>query len=174
MGLLTHALRRNRVEDPAYECAFTAIEPHPYDWLDRGVAGITQLIRSPVQEVNLSEFEGLGHNDILFIDSSHVLKIGSDVCFEYLEVLPRLGRGVVVHIHDIFLPAQYPEDWLRESRFFWNEQYVLQAFLTHNNSFEVIWPGHYVHLMYPDELHKAFAKYIPSRMRPTSFWMVRR
>jgi hypothetical protein len=75
-------------------------------------------------------------NDILFIDSTYVLQIGSDVRYEYLEILPRLKNGVIVHAHDIFLPAEYPKEWIRKMAVFWNEQYLLQAFLSFNDSFE--------------------------------------
>ncbi len=79
----------------------------------------------------------LAAGDVLFVDSLHVLMTGGDVAFEYLEVLPRLAPGVLVHIHDIFLPYSYPSQWLLERRF-WTEQYVLQAFLTFNSAFEVL------------------------------------
>jgi hypothetical protein len=115
----------------------------------------------------------LGENDILFIDSTHVLRIGSDVQYEFLEVLPRLRPGVYVHIHDIFMPAEYPEAWVRREHRFWTEQYLLQAFLCYNGAFEVIWAGSYMHLKHPDELAAAFASYGPGR-HPGSFWIRRR
>jgi predicted O-methyltransferase YrrM len=91
---------------------------------------------SPVQELPLSTFETLGENDILFIDSSHVAKIGSDVSWLFLRVLPRLRRGVWVHIHDIFYPESYPLDWVQEGRA-WNESLFLRAFLVGNPAFQV-------------------------------------
>ncbi len=97
-----------------------------------------QLIRQKVQHTPLSTFCALSENDILFIDSSHVLKTGGDVAYEYLEILPRLRKGVIVHAHDIFLPAEYPKERLFKESKFYNEQYLIQAFLAFNNSFEVL------------------------------------
>jgi len=105
------------------------------------------------------------------------LKIGSDVQYEYLEVLPRLNKGVIVHIHDIFLPMEYPRKWVIGMHRFWNEQYLLQAFLSFNCAFEVLWAGSYMHLRHPDELERAFNSYnrniVWSTHVPgaTSFWM---
>jgi len=116
------------------------------------------------------EFGKLKENDILFIDSSHVLKIGSDVQYEYLDILPRLSKGVIVHVHDIFLPAEYPKEWVLKDYIFWTEQYLLQAFLAFNDSFEVLWAGHYMHLKYPNKLEDAFSYKRDERL-PGSFWM---
>jgi len=129
------------------------------------------LIPKKVQDIPLSEFKKLSENDILFIDSSHVLKIGSDVQYLYLEVLPRLNKGVIVHAHDIFLPAEYPKEWVLKNYIFWNEQYLLQAFLAFNNSFEVLWAGSYMHLRHPDKLEEAFSSYKRDKIWPSSFWI---
>src|SRR5207253_2556327 len=98
------AIGKNKAEDPSYRCELTAIEPFPQKQLIESAQNLTRLIESPVQKVELSEFDGLERNDILFIDSSHVSKIGSDVNYEVLEILPRLQSGVVIHIHDVFIP----------------------------------------------------------------------
>jgi hypothetical protein len=87
--------------------------------------------------VGLDPFLALERNDILFIDSSHVVKIGSDVNFLLGEVLPRLRPGVYVHVHDIFYPFEYPEAWIAEGRV-WGEAYALKAFLTFNATFEIV------------------------------------
>jgi hypothetical protein len=119
---------------------FSFIEPYPHrlwqllkdeDWK------AVEVIERPVQEVPLDIFEHLGHNDILFVDSSHVSKIGSDVNYIVFEVLPRLKDGVLVHFHDIFYPFEYPLDWIREGRA-WNEAYLLRAFLQYNDAFEIV------------------------------------
>lgn len=117
------------------------------------------------------EFQKLKENDILFIDSSHVLKTGSDVQYEYLEILPRLNKGVLVHFHDIFLPAEYPQKWILEDHKFWNEQYLLQAFLAFNDSFEILWAGSYMHLNHPDKLEQFFKSYNKNKRWPGSFWV---
>jgi predicted O-methyltransferase YrrM len=114
------------------------IEPYPPEFLtEAGVPGITELMPLPVQEVPVERFEALGAGDVLFIDTSHVIKTGNDVQYLYHEVVPRLREGVVVHIHDIFLPWDYPQDWVLGGRA-WNEQYLVQSFLAFNRAFEVL------------------------------------
>jgi hypothetical protein len=157
--------------DYGHECILTAIEPFPNRVLKKGFPGLSHLITAPVQEVPLKDFEGLEENDILFIDSSHVLKIGGDVQYEYLEILPRLNKGVIIHFHDIFLPAEYPREWILKQFKFWNEQYLLQAFLAFNDSFEVLWAGSFMHLRHPEKLEKAFPSYERSHRWPGSFWI---
>ena len=133
--LTAQAVLENKKLDDA-GCEFIAVEPYPRKMLAEGLPGLSRFIQSPVQKVPFAEFEKLGKNDILFIDSSHVLKIGGDVQYEYLEILPRLKPGVLVHIHDIFLPAEYPRTWVFDLFRFWNEQHLLQAFLAFNDKFE--------------------------------------
>ena len=152
--LAAHAIGVNHDSD-GHECELIAIEPFPDATLQEGFPGL-RLIPEPVQSVPLAEFAELRDGDILFIDSSHVLKIGSDVKYEYLEILPRLSPGVFVHIHDVFLPAEYPRTWIRNQRLFFTEQYLLQAFLAFNRTFEVVWAGHYMHLRHPEKLRAAF------------------
>jgi hypothetical protein len=169
--LAAHAILKNKEEDNAYECELVAIDPYPNDVLKNGFPGLSKLIPKRVQDIPLSEFKKLLENDILFIDSTHVLKIGSDVQYEYLEILPRLNKGVIVHVHDIFLPSEYPKEWVLKKYIFWNEQYLLQAFLTFNDSFEVLWAGSYMHLKHPDKLEEAFSSYKRDESWPGSFWM---
>ena len=102
-----------------------------------------------------------------------MLKNGSDVQFEFLEVLPRLAKGVLVHLHDIFLPAEYPRNWVMRDRRFWNEQYLLQAFLAFNSGFEVVWAGSWMHLNHSDRLTHAFPSYDAKSVWPGSFWIRR-
>jgi hypothetical protein len=118
----------------------TCIEPYPYDKL-REIPGI-QLIVKEVQDVPLEVFESLEAGDVFFIDSSHVLRIDSDVAFLYLEVLPRLKKGVYIHVHDIPFPynSPYPTDhWILKRGFpmYWNEAMLLQAFLAFNHAFDI-------------------------------------
>ena len=96
-----------------------------------------RILDVPVQDVAMSVFEELGEGDILFIDSTHVSKVGSDVNYLYFEVLPLLRPGVFVHIHDVFLGFEYPEDWIFQGRA-WNEQYLLRAFLMENVRFDIV------------------------------------
>ena len=104
--------------------------------LREGDAGRITLIERRVQEVPLEAFAALGAGDVLFIDSSHVSKIGSDVNRLYFDVLPALAPGVLIHIHDVAGNLEYPREWLDEGRA-WNEQYLLRAFLMHNAAYRV-------------------------------------
>jgi hypothetical protein len=90
-----------------------------------------------VQEVGLEKFKALRENDILFIDSSHVSKINSDVNYIFFTILPQLHPGVYIHFHDIFYPFEYPKEWIYEGRA-WNEIYLLRAFLQHNAVFKIV------------------------------------
>jgi methyltransferase family protein len=169
--LSAQALLRNK--EDGHEGELTAIEPHPDNVLKEGFPGLTRLIPSMVQNVSPSEFMSLEKNDILFIDSSHVLKIGSDVQYEYLEILPRLQTGVIVQSHDIFLPAEYPKEWVLGLDRFWTEQYLLQAFLAFNDRFKVLWASSYMHLRHPAKLKAAFPLYDRATDWPGSLWMQR-
>ncbi|MBA7660162.1 hypothetical protein ES703_68161 [subsurface metagenome] len=126
-----------------------------------------------VEDVSLEEFSKLKENDILFIDSSHNISIGNDVYYEYLEILPRLKKGVLIHVHDIFLPYEYPKKWIFEYLLFWSEQYLLQAFLSFNNNFEILWGGYYMHKKHPDLLKNNFGSYNEEKNNPGSFWFKR-
>ena len=171
--LSAQAILKNKEEDSNYECELVAIEPYSNDTLKVGFPGLSKLIPKKVQEVPISEFKRLAENDVLFIDSSHILKIGSNAQYEYLEIKPRLNKGVIVHLHDIFLPAEYPKEWVLKDYRFWNEQYLLQAFLALNDSFEVLWAGSYMHLKHPDKLEASFSSYKRDERWPGSFWIRR-
>lgn len=151
------AIRQNIIEDSKYCCELTCIEPYPKEWLGK-ISEVSKIIQSQVEKLPLELFKSLDENDILFIDSSHVVNPYNDVCFEYLDVLPILSKGVLVHIHDVVLPKRYFEYW-HETKKFWNEQYLLQAFMTFNASFQVLWAGNFMHLKYPDKLNQAFPSY---------------
>jgi predicted O-methyltransferase YrrM len=102
-----------------------------------------EVIESGVQEVPLDLVTDLAPNDILFIDSSHVSKVGSDVNYLVFEVLPQLREGVLVHFHDIFWPFEYPAEWVLEGRS-WNEDYLLRAFLQYNGAFDILLFNNYL------------------------------
>jgi hypothetical protein len=162
---------KNKEEDDHYRCELVVMDPHPNDILKAGFQGLSKLISKKVQDIPLSDFRELTENDILFIDSSHVLRIGSDVQYEYLEILPRLNQGVIIHLHDIFLPAEYPKEWVLRDFRFWTEQYLLQAFLAFNDSFKVLWAGSYMHLKHYNILQAAFRSYEKETRWPASFWI---
>ena len=165
------ALEMNRRQN-GRESRFTAIEPYPGPLFRHPIPGLTDLLQRPLEEVDLGLFQELGENDVLFIDSTHAVKCGGDVNRIYLEILPRIKAGVVIHIHDIFLPAEYPKKWLLDEHVFWTEQYLLQAFLAFNREFEVLWGGSYMHLEHSAELAEHFPSY-GSGAWPGSFWMRR-
>ena len=119
--------------------ALICIDPFPHEFRkSNGIPALQSLIEKKVQDVDLEFFSQLESGDILFIDSSHTVKIGGDVNYLFLEVLPRLKAGVIVHVHDIFFPFEYRRDWVLEEFRFWTEQYLLQAFLIFNSEFEVL------------------------------------
>jgi len=164
------ALRNQR---DGIDTQLAACEPYPNDILRRGFPGLSRLLPCRLEQVERSEFLKLGENDILFIDSSHVLRIGGDVQYLFLEVLPRLNPGVVIHVHDIFFPFEYPAEWPLRNHRFYSEQYVLQAFLAFNRCFGLLWVGSYMDWKYPDALRGAFDSYGKTGARPSSVWMKR-
>jgi hypothetical protein len=151
--------------------ALICIEPFPREFLRRGFPGLQTLIEKNVQEIDLEFFSQLQSGDILFIDSSHTVKIGGDVNYLFLEVLPRLNPGVIVHVHDIFLPFEYRRDWVLDEFRFWTEQYLLQAFLTFNSEFDVLLANYYLSRYHQEHLQAAFPN-LP-RWIGGSFWMRR-
>lgn len=119
----------------------TFVEPYPdrlYSLMSTQDKENTTIHEKTIQSIPLETFSQLGENDILFIDSTHISKAGSDVNRAIFDILPRLNKGVLIHFHDIFYPFEYPEHWvLGWSGFGWNETYLLKAFLMHNPDFKV-------------------------------------
>jgi predicted O-methyltransferase YrrM len=171
--LIAQAILANQAEDHGDPPTLTVIDPQPREVVRQGFPGLTELRATQVEAVPLDVFQQLEANDVLFIDSSHALRIGGDVQFEYLEVIPRLARGVLVHAHDIFLPGEYPKVWVLSDYRFWTEQYLLQAFLAFNREFEVLWGGAYMLAYYPEKIAQAFRWYEPGLSWAGSFWMRR-
>jgi len=148
--LTAQAVRKNEKEHND-ACEFIAIEPYPRPMISGDIPGLTQLATERVESISLAEFEVLGDNDILFLDTTHVVKIGGDLQYEFLEILPRLKRNR-----------------------FWNEQFLLQAFLAFNENFEVIWAGQYMLQNHPNALRKAFKSFDEGLgMGAGSFWIRR-
>jgi hypothetical protein len=172
--LASAALARNRSQDASQACRHICIEPYEMPWLER-LSGL-EVRRERVEDVDPAIFECLDANDVLFIDSSHVIRPRGDVVFEYLELLPTLKPGVLVHIHDIFTPRDYPAEWVIEERRLWNEQYLLEAFLSCNDRYEVVLALNYLAHHHPDELAAAAPVFGAARQdaEPGSFWIRRR
>jgi predicted O-methyltransferase YrrM len=153
------------------DCELTCIEPYENKWLEQEKINV---IRKKVEDVELSLFESLEEGDILFIDSSHVIRPQGDVLYEYQEIIPSLKPGVLVHIHDIFTPKNYHNKWLIDKIIIWGEQYVFESFMTYNNSFKVLSATNYLWNHYPEEtriLWKSREKY-PNQV-PSSMWIQR-
>jgi hypothetical protein len=129
---------------------FICVEPYPRTFLSAGVEGISYLDVRKVQEIEPVYFDRLNAGDVLFIDSSHVCKTGSDVNHIYLKVLPRLKSGVIIHIHDIFLPFEYLKEWVLDEKRSWNEQYLLQAMLQHSARYEILFASYYAYKRFPE------------------------
>jgi hypothetical protein len=148
--------------EPHTDTLFSLLRPDEGERLD--------VVPTRLQDVDLNVFQELGPNDILFIDSTHVSKTGSDVNFLFFEVLPRLVPGVFVHFHDIFYPFEYPPDWVYEGRA-WSEAYLLRAFLLYNNAYRVIVHNSYLAKEHRDELNTL----MPLCMKNTgaSIWLQR-
>lgn len=146
----------------------TCVEPYPEPRLHTTDTRV-EIIQKRVEEIDVDFFVCLERNDILFIDSSHSVKFGSDVCYEFLEVLPRLNPGVWIHVHDVFFPHDYPAEWLLDRRLALNEQYLLEAFLAFNNSFATQLTNYWLCLDHAD----AAARLWSIETRASSFWMKR-
>jgi len=124
----------------------TFIEPYPdllYSLLKEGDLERVNVLPVRLQDVDLSIFQALDAGDILFIDSTHVSRVGSDVNTLFFKVLPLIKAGVYVHVHDVFYPFEYPKVWILEGRA-WNEIYLLRAFLEYNKAFKVVMFNHYL------------------------------
>lgn len=161
------AIAKNRLESNSYACQHICIEPYEMQWLEQ--IG-TEVIRTKVEETDSTLFQTLCENDILFIDSSHVIRPQGDVLAELLEILPQLKPGVIVHIHDIFSPHDYPVEWVCERVRLWNEQYLLEAFLTFNSKYKIIYALNFLHHFYYDEL-KSKCCFLSRECEPASFYI---
>jgi hypothetical protein len=134
--------------------ACTFIDPYP-EVAQKATAPLApphRILPQRIQDIDVDEIASLGTNDLLFIDSSHVLKAGSDVHFELTELLPRLRPGVLVHFHDAFSNFEYPEPWVAKQNRGWNELYALHAFLLFNSAFHIEYFNHHLARKYPDEI----------------------
>ncbi|MDQ6782830.1 MAG: class I SAM-dependent methyltransferase [Actinomycetota bacterium] len=147
-------------------------DPYPFEAAVFGpVVGATTLPHR-AEDVDLEIFEHLKAGDIVFVDTTHTVKTGGDVNRIFLEILPRLAPGVLVHVHDIFLPYEYPRHWIVDEMRLWAEQYLLQAFLAFNSAFEVVFPAQAVTRAAPDLVKELIPSLTPTTS-PGAFWMRR-
>lgn len=159
-------------------CDYTIIDPYPGSLVSSGLPSVKRLIEKRVECTPLEPFLELGENDILMIDSGHAVKIGGDVNFLFLEVLPRLAPGVIVHIHDIPMPYEYPKVYSTNPAFrvFWTESYLLQAFLAFNSAFEVLLGMQLLMTDHADAFAAAYPQHDPQKHPAISgsFWIRRK
>ncbi len=133
--IIAAALAANKSETCTV-CEHICIEPYHQPWLDKFEN--IHIIRKRVEDCNIDWARELGEGDLLFVDSSHMIRPQGDVLFEYLYILPQLSSGVFVHVHDIFSPRDYLDEWVRDNVLFWNEQYLLEATLGNQARYKVI------------------------------------
>jgi predicted O-methyltransferase YrrM len=167
--VLTSALKTND------KGVLTTIDPNPREAV-RDLPERCRIVSKPVEHIPLETFEALERDDLLFIDSSHVVRTGGDVNYLYLDVLPRLKSGVIVHIHDIQLPYEYFKAYSSRRdapRLFWTEQYLLQAFLTHNPKWEILLAGYWLQRERAEQFQVAFPLWRPERHRLTTSFYIR-
>ena len=165
--LMAEAIRAEEDYAPVFEC----IEPYRPDYLKTLPPEVTRFNDTPLQSVPLDRFRNLQAGDILFIDSSHVVSYGSDVVYEMSVILPRLAPGVLVHFHDIFLPYEYPTDWMTDAKLFWNEQYMLSAMLQDNARYKVRFPLHQLYRERREDMQRMFPLLAEPYHRPGAYWI---
>jgi len=155
-------------------CQFKMIDPYAdlvRSLVDPARENI-QILEEPIQKISTSIFQELRRNDILFIDSTHVAKSGSDVCREFFDILPNLNSGVVVHVHDIFWPFEYPDFWVIDQNRSWNEIYILRAFLTNNLDWDILMMNDYMGIHESDRIQTTYPDFMKNP--GGSFWMQKR
>ncbi len=174
--IISAALSVNAKSSPRAD--YTIIDPYPGEIVEKSLPFLTRLTKQRVQTLKPGFFDCLKENDILFIDSGHTVRIGGDVNYLILDVLPRLAKGVLIHFHDIPLPFEYPKAYATNPRFrmFWTEAYLLQAFLSFNDQFEVLMAMNNLMTEHIDAFSIAFPAYDPKKYPSVSgsFWIRRK
>jgi predicted O-methyltransferase YrrM len=167
--VIADARSRNGRED---RTGHVVCDPYARADLAPALSKVAELRPVGVTEIAMDEFTALAAGDLLFVDTTHTVKIGGDVNRVILDVLPRLAPGVIVHIHDIYLPWEYPREFLDQRRFFWAEQYLLQAFLAFNDRFETLFGNHALARRFPQEIATMLCQ-ADVIGQPSAFWMRR-
>jgi hypothetical protein len=147
-----------------------ANDPFPRGVTPIPTPGLTRLERRRAEDVPLEEFEKLEAGDVLFVDTTHTVKIGGDVNYVVLDVLPKLQPGVLVHFHDIFLPHEYPRPLVEGHGAYWAEQYLLQAFLALNAGYEVLFANHAVSVGEPEDFRQLVPAFRGDNVA-SGFWL---
>ena len=166
------ALACARNADDGTATAHEVFDPFPRPHILGDALAASTLTALSATDVPLEVFATLESGDILFVDTTHTVKLGGDVNHLILDVLPILRPGVIVHFHDIFLPWEYPRQWFQEMHWYWAEQYLLQAFLAYNHDFEVIVPAHALARDHPERLAASIPSFTAG-VAPGSMWIRR-
>ena len=159
------AINKNKIDN--FDTKLICIEPYENKWLEKNNI---QVVRQKVEDANLNILSDLNKNDILFIDSSHVIKPQGDILKIFLEILPKLKTGVIVHIHDIFTPRDYPEHWLKVENRFFNEQYLLEGILDNSSRYNIVLSLNLLKHDFYNEL-KNVCPYLNEKSEPSSFYI---
>ena len=167
-GISLAALEANRKQGSP--CKFYSIDPYPNEYLKKLKAENFEMIVKKVQDVDI---DFLKTADLLFLDSSHMCKINSDVNCEILELIPTLKVGSIVHWHDILIPNNYWKEWVQGANLSWNESYMVHAFMLFNDSFKIIWAAHYMQANHPDKISGEFPFFNNKKHKLSSFWIKR-
>jgi len=163
------AIKKNK-EIHGANTKITCIEPYENDWLnDLNV----NVLRKKIEDVDEKHYLNLKNGDILFIDSSHIIRPQGDVLKIFLEIVPRLNKGVLIQIHDIFTPKDYPEKWVIKENKFWNEQYLVESIIMNNNNYEIYLMLNYLKNKSYKEL-KDVCPYLKKSTEPGSIYLLKK
>jgi predicted O-methyltransferase YrrM len=163
------AVKKNKEIDNVFT-KIKCIEPYENEWLENFEL---EIIREKVEQLDKKLFLSLKQNDFIFIDSSHIIKPSGDILKIYLEILPILSKGVIIHIHDIFTPKDYPEKWMINENKFWNEQYLVEILLRNNTEIEVFLMLNYLKNNFYNELKKK-SFYLKNADEPSSIYLIKK
>jgi len=168
--IILFAISKN--ETDGFPCKLTAIEPYPKKFLiDLNLPNF-KLIKEKIQNI---DHNLVSDTEMLFIDSTHVSKFQSDVNTEIFEIIPTLKIGTLIHWHDIMIPGDYPEKWIKHGNKFWNESYLVYAFMLYNDSFEVVWGSRFIQMHYPSLINEYYndINLNDANEQLSSFWIKR-
>lgn len=171
--LLAAALQDAGGDAHEKEVELLTIDPYPLPSASGTTLDSARLKKAHVQDIPREEFDQLEKDDVLFIDSSHIVSIGSDLHYLFSRIIPSVAPGVLIHFHDIFLPEEYPREWVTERHWFFNEQYFLSSFMSFNPEFEVVWASRYMQLNHPEVVGPLIER-VRGATVGSSFWVRRR
>jgi hypothetical protein len=160
------AIKKNE-ENDRVKTNIACVEPYENKWLDNSKI---EVLRKKIEDIDESYYCDLKNNDILFLDSSHIIRPQGDVLKIFLEIVPKLNKGVIVHVHDIFTPKNYPTRWLIQENKFWNEQYLVEALMMNENKYEIYLMLNYLKNNAYDDLLKV-CPYLKKHHEPASLYI---